>query len=80
MLRQMKERRFGKDEDMQGGFELDLASQTADNLTEVEDDSVDVVISLQSVEKMLENGVDWKKKRAGSNTGSEAWNGSFLVR
>jgi ubiquinone/menaquinone biosynthesis C-methylase UbiE len=35
--------------------------QRADELTETADESVDVVISLQSAAKMLENGLDWKK-------------------
>jgi SAM-dependent methyltransferase len=61
MLRQMKERRYGKDEDMQGGVELDLLIQSADDLKEVEDESVDVVLSLQSVEKMAEAGLDWQE-------------------
>ena len=36
-------------------------TQRADNLKDVKDDSVDVVISMQSAEKMLEKGLDWKK-------------------
>ena len=35
--------------------------QRADDLTETADESVDVVISLQSAAKMIENGLDWKK-------------------
>lgn len=37
------------------------ADQRADDLTETADESVDVVISLQSAAKMMENGLDWKK-------------------
>lgn len=61
MLRQMRERRYGKDEDMQGAVDLELLVQTPDNLKEVEDESVDVVLSLQSVEKMVEAGLDWEE-------------------
>jgi len=61
MLRQMKERRFGDPEDMTGGFDLEFSERRADKLSNVEDDSVDVVVSLQSVEKMTENGLDWKQ-------------------
>ena len=35
--------------------------QAADNLVEVEDESVDVVLSLQAAARMMENGQDWKK-------------------
>lgn len=39
---------------------ITYADQRADDLTETEDESVDVVISLQSAAKMMENGLDWK--------------------
>lgn len=61
MLRQMKERRFGDPNDMQGGMDLELLVQRADDLSEVKDESIDVVVSLQSVEKMIEKGIDWKE-------------------
>ena len=35
--------------------------QRADNLTLVQDNSVDVVVSMQSAEKMVEGGLDWKQ-------------------
>jgi len=35
--------------------------QRADNLSMVKDNSVDVVVSMQSAEKMVENGLDWKQ-------------------
>jgi SAM-dependent methyltransferase len=36
-------------------------TQRADDLKDVEDNSVDVVLSMQAAEKMVENGLDWKK-------------------
>ena len=40
---------------------VDLVDQRADDLKEVDDESVDVVLSLQTAAKMKENGLDWKK-------------------
>lgn len=40
---------------------ITYADQRADDLTETADESVDIVISLQSAAKMLENGLDWKR-------------------
>jgi SAM-dependent methyltransferase len=40
---------------------ITYADQRADDLSETDDESVDVVISLQSAAKMLDNGLDWKK-------------------
>lgn len=42
-------------------MDLELLVQRADDLKEVKDESVDVVVSLQSVEKMMEKGIDWKE-------------------
>ena len=35
--------------------------QPADNLRDVEDESVDIVISMQAAARMMDNGQDWKK-------------------
>ena len=35
--------------------------QPADDLRETADESVDIVVSLQAAERMMENGLDWKK-------------------
>jgi len=35
--------------------------QPADDLKETEDESVDIVISMQAAQRMLENGQNWKK-------------------
>lgn len=40
---------------------VSMVDQRADDLKETKDQSVDVVISLQSAAKMKENGLDWKK-------------------
>jgi len=40
---------------------ITYVDQRADDLKETADESVDVVISLQSAAKMMENGLDWKK-------------------
>jgi SAM-dependent methyltransferase len=40
---------------------IKYCDQAADNLVEVEDGSVDIVISMQAAARMLENGQDWKK-------------------
>ena len=40
---------------------IQYEDQRADDLTEVADESVDVVISLQAAERMRDNGLDWKK-------------------
>lgn len=39
---------------------ISYVDQRADDLKETDDESVDIVISLQSAAKMLENGLDWK--------------------
>ena len=40
---------------------IQYEDQRADDLTEVADESVDIVISLQAAERMRDNGLDWKK-------------------
>lgn len=42
------------------GVEIRYCDQAADDLSETEDESVDVVLSLQAAERMRENGLDWK--------------------
>mmetsp|Transcript_29371 Transcript_29371/g.34947 ORF Transcript_29371/g.34947 Transcript_29371/m.34947 type:complete len:339 (+) Transcript_29371:129-1145(+) len=53
-LKQQKERRGT-------GLSLTYFDQAADDLKEVENDSVDAVISLQAADRMKDNGMDWKK-------------------
>lgn len=53
-LKQQKQRR-GTD------VEIVYSDQLADDLADTDDESVDVVISLQAAAKMVENGMDWKK-------------------
>ncbi|CAB9526085.1 expressed unknown protein [Seminavis robusta] len=59
-LKQQKERRSGS-------AKINYIDQRADDLKEVANESVDVVISLQSAAVMAENGLDWKNsvKEAG---------------
>jgi SAM-dependent methyltransferase len=40
---------------------ISYVDQRVDDLKETEDESVDVVISLQAAARMIENGLDWKK-------------------
>jgi len=53
-LKQQKDRRGT-------GIMVRYMDQRADKLSETEDESVDVVISLQAIDMMRENGLDWKK-------------------
>lgn len=53
-LRQQNDRR-------KAGLTMEMIDQRADDLKEVEDESVDVVVSMMAVEKMIENGIDWQK-------------------
>lgn len=53
-LKQQTERRGS-------GLRIKYIDQAADNLKETGNDSVDAVISLQAVDKMGKNGMDWKK-------------------
>mmetsp|Transcript_13730 Transcript_13730/g.38656 ORF Transcript_13730/g.38656 Transcript_13730/m.38656 type:complete len:309 (-) Transcript_13730:356-1282(-) len=54
-------RQLKQQEKSRGAAVVSLVDQRADDLKETEDQSVDVVISLQSAAKMNENGLDWKK-------------------
>eukprot|EP00536_Pseudo-nitzschia_multiseries_P013893 jgi/Psemu1/310364/fgenesh1_kg.629_\ len=54
-------RQLKQQEKSRGAAVVSLVDQRADDLKETEDQSVDVVISLQSAAKMKENGLDWKK-------------------
>ncbi|OEU18743.1 hypothetical protein FRACYDRAFT_237023 [Fragilariopsis cylindrus CCMP1102] len=40
---------------------VEILDQRADDLKELEDESVDIVLSLTAAAKMVENGLDWKK-------------------
>jgi len=42
------------------GLKIQYVDQRADDLKEMDDESVDVVISLQATETMRDNGLDWK--------------------
>jgi len=53
-LKQQRERRSGT-------ALVRYVDQRSDDLKETEDESVDVVISLQAAAVMIENGLDWKK-------------------
>jgi len=48
-------------EKSRGAAFVSLVDQRADDLNETEDESVDVVLSLQAAAKMREKGLDWKK-------------------
>lgn len=48
-------------EQARGVFSVEVADQRADDLKFVDDESVDVVVSLTAVPLMIENGLDWKK-------------------
>jgi SAM-dependent methyltransferase len=54
-------RQLKQQEKVRGVAIVDLVDQRADDLKEVDDESVDVVLSLQTAAKMKENGLDWKK-------------------
>ena len=43
------------------GLALQLIDQRADDLSEIEDESVDCVVSLLAAQEMLDNGLDWQK-------------------
>lgn len=55
--RQLKE----QNEVRNAGTLVRVMDQRADDLTMVDDDSIDVVISMQSMDKMRDNGLEWKK-------------------
>jgi SAM-dependent methyltransferase len=54
-------RQLQQTQDRRNAGRVTFVDQRADDLCETPDDSIDVVVSLQSAEKMLENGLDWKK-------------------
>lgn len=43
------------------GLKLQIIDQRADDLSEIEDESVDCVVSLLAAQQMLDNGLDWQK-------------------
>jgi ubiquinone/menaquinone biosynthesis C-methylase UbiE len=53
-LKQQQDRR-------ENSAKITYSDQRADDLRETESESVDVVISLQAVARMMENGQDWKR-------------------
>lgn len=54
-------RQLKQQEKSRGAAFVSLVDQRADDLNETEDESVDVVLSLQAAAKMREKGLDWKK-------------------
>jgi len=55
-------RQLKQQQKVRGAFVADsIVDQRADDLKETEDESVDVVISLQAAANMKEKGLDWKK-------------------
>jgi SAM-dependent methyltransferase len=54
-------RQLKKNEEIRKCAKVKIVEQPADDLFEVEDNSVDVVISLQCAQRMIDNGRDWKK-------------------
>ena len=54
-------RQLKKNEEIRKCAKVKIIDQPADDLFEVEDNSVDVVISLQCAQRMIDNGKDWKK-------------------
>ena len=55
------ERQLKQQEKSRGAGKVSIVNQRADDLVEVENESVDVVLSLQAAAKMKENGLNWKK-------------------
>ena len=54
-------RQLKTQQDRRGAATVELVDQRADDLKEIEDESIDVVLNMHSGEKLLENGLDWKK-------------------
>jgi SAM-dependent methyltransferase len=54
-------RQLKQQADRRKAAKVRYVDQPADDLREMEDESVDVVISLQAAARMMENGLDWKK-------------------
>lgn len=55
------ERQLKQQEKSRGTAVVEVVNQRADDLKATDDESVDVVLSLQAAAKMKENGLDWKK-------------------
>lgn len=55
------QRQLKQSEERRGAAKVIYVNQRADNLIQTENESVDVVISLQAIEKMKDNKLDWKK-------------------
>lgn len=54
MLTQQNDRR-------KAGLQLDIIDQKCDDLSKVEDESMDCVVSILAAQKMVDNGIDWQK-------------------
>jgi ubiquinone/menaquinone biosynthesis C-methylase UbiE len=54
-------RQLKQNEDRRKAAKVKMVDQAADDLSETEDESVDVVISLQCAQRLVDNGRDWKK-------------------
>lgn len=54
-------RQLKKNEDIRRCAKVKIVDQPADDLFDVDDNSVDVVVSIQCAQRMVENGKDWKK-------------------
>ena len=55
------QRQLKQQEKSRGAAVVEVVNQRADDLKGTDDDSVDVVLSLQAAARMKENGLDWKK-------------------
>jgi len=55
------ERQLKQQEKSRGAAFVKIVNQRADDLKETDDESVDLVMSLQAAAKMKEKGLDWKK-------------------
>jgi SAM-dependent methyltransferase len=55
------ERQLKQQEKIRNAGRVEIVNQRADDLKEVENESVDVVLSLAACERMIEKGLDWKK-------------------
>lgn len=55
------ERQLKQQEKTRNAGRVEIVNQRADDLKDVENESVDVVLSLAACERMIEKGLDWKK-------------------
>mmetsp|Transcript_118932 Transcript_118932/g.177757 ORF Transcript_118932/g.177757 Transcript_118932/m.177757 type:complete len:298 (+) Transcript_118932:86-979(+) len=55
------QRQLRQQEKTRNAVRVEMVDQRADDLKKVADESVDIVLSLQAVTRMGENGLDWKK-------------------